>query len=45
MPHVQLSPSQLDEQYPSLKAVDDLDLPDLSHLEDEQMYSGGMTVV
>jgi hypothetical protein len=45
MPHVELSAGQLEEQYPSLEAVDDLDLPDLSRLEDEQLYAAGMRVV
>jgi hypothetical protein len=45
MPHNHLTPQQLEEQYPSLEAVEDLDLPDLSRLEDEQLYSAGMRVV
>jgi len=45
MPHVELSVEQLEEQYPSLEAVEDLDLPDLSRLEDEQLYAAGMRVV
>ena len=45
MPHNHLTPRQLEEQYPSLEAVEDLDLPDLSRLEDEQLYSAGMRVV
>jgi hypothetical protein len=45
MPHNLLTTQQLQEQYPSLEAVEDLDLPDLSKLEDEQLYSAGMRVV
>ena len=45
MPHVHLSPQELQEQYPSLEAVDGLDLPDLARLEGEQLYSAGMRVV
>ncbi len=45
MPHNLLTTQQLQEQYPSLEAVEDLDLPDLARLEDEQLYSAGMRVV
>ena len=45
MPHNHLSPVQLEQQYPSLEAVEDLDIPDLSRLEDEQLYVAGMKVV
>ena len=45
MPHVQMSAAQLEVEYPSLEAVEDLDLPDLSRLEDEQLYAAGMRVV
>ena len=45
MPHTQLTDEEIEEQYPSLEAVDDLDLPDLSRLEDESLYAAGMRVV
>ena len=45
MPHNELEPSELDEAYPSLEAVDDLRLDDLTRLEDESFYSAGMVVV
>ncbi len=45
MPHNLLTAQQVQEQYPSREAVEDLDLPDLSKLEDEQLYSAGMRVV
>jgi len=45
MPHVQLTHEEIEKYYPSLEAVDDLDLPDLSRLEDEQLYAAGMRVV
>jgi len=45
MPHVQLTEEEFAKHYPSLEAVDDLDLPDLSRLEDEQLYAAGMEVV
>ena len=41
MPHVQLTEEEIAKHYPSLEAVDDLDLPDLSRLEDEQLYAAG----
>ena len=45
MPHVQPTCEEIAKHYPSLGAVDDLDLPDLSRLEDEQLYAAGMDVV
>ena len=45
MPHNYLVAIQLEQQYPSLEAVEDLDIPDLSRLEDEQLYAAGMDVV
>ena len=45
MPHNRLNGAELDRQYSSLEAVDDLDLPDLSRLEDEQLYTAGMGIV
>ena len=45
MLHVQLTHEEVEKEYPSLEAVDDLDLPDLSRLEDEQPYAAGMRVV
>ena len=45
MPHIECSPQQLDKMYPSFEAVDDLDLPDLSRLEDDKLYAAGMNVV
>ena len=44
MPHNYLDATQLEQQYPSLEAVEDLDIPDLSRLEDEQLYAAGMNV-
>ena len=45
MPHVQLRAGQLEKEYPSFEAVEDLDLPDLPRLEDEQLYAAGMRLV
>ena len=45
MPHTQLRPEQLENDHPGLEVVDDLNLPDLSRLEDEQLYVAGMRVV
>ena len=45
MPHNDLSSSDLDQHYPSLEAVEDLDLPDISRLEDDRLYAAGMNVV
>ena len=45
MPHNELDPRELEEAYPSLEAVDDLGLDDLTRLEDESLYSAGMVVV
>ena len=45
MPHNEHSLLELDKLYPSLEAVEDLDLPDLSRLEDDKLYAAGMTVV
>ena len=45
MPHNEHSLPELDKLYPSLEAVEDLDLPDLSRLEDDKLYAAGMTVV
>ena len=45
VPHIQMSPEQLENEYPSPVVVDDLDLPDLSRLEDEKLYVAGMKVV
>ena len=45
MPHVQLTDVEIEKHYPSLEAVDDLELNDLSRLEDEQLYAAGMRVV
>ena len=45
MPHTPLSKRELDHQYPSLEAVEDINLEDLARLEDEQLYGVGMVVV
>ena len=45
MPHNQLDSHELETRYPSLEAVDDVDIADLSRLEDESLYSAGMKVV
>ena len=39
------SKEELDKEYQSLQAVDDLPLDDLTRLEDDQLYSAGMKVV
>ena len=45
MPHNIFSKEELDKEYQSLQAVDDLPLDDLTRLEDDQLYSAGMKVV
>ena len=45
MPHTLWAQEELDIRYPSLKAVTDLELDDLSRLEDECLYTAGMSVV
>ena len=45
MPHKTYSKKELDVEYPSLEAVDDLPLEDLTRLEDDHLYSAGMQVV
>ena len=45
MPHNVLSRADLDREYPSLEAVNDLELDDLTRLEDDQLYAAGMRVV
>ena len=45
MPHNEFEPRELDMLYPSLEAVADLRLYDVSRLEDEGFYSAGMVVV
>lgn len=45
MPYNHLDAVQLELQHPSLEAIGDLDMPDLSRLEDEQLYAAGMNVV
>ena len=45
MPHNELSPAALEAQYPSLEVCPDLDLQDLTRLEDDKLYAAGMHVV
>ena len=45
MPHVCLGSEELDLLYPSLEAVDELELNDLTRLEDEMLYGAGMQIV
>ena len=45
MPHLGLSNQEVEEKYPSLEAVDDLELNDLARLEDDSLYAAGMRVV
>ena len=45
MPHLEYSKEELDVHYPSLEAPDDLELNDLSRLEDDLLYNAGMPVV
>ena len=45
MPHNLWAQEELDARYPSLRAVADLELDDLSRLEDERLYAAGMSVV
>ena len=45
MPHKEFEPSELDMFHPSLQALEDLRLDDISRLEDEGFYSAGMVVV
>ena len=45
MRHLGLSNQEVEEKYPSLEAVDDLELNDLARLEDDSLYAAGMRVV
>ena len=45
MPHTALSKEALDKCYPSLQAVGEVSMEDLTRLEDDTMYAQGMTVV
>ena len=45
MPHTEMGNEELDLTYPSLEAVDELELHDLTRLEDELLYGAGMKVV
>ena len=45
MPHNELNPAMLEAQYPSLEVCPDLDLQDLTRLEDDKLYAAGMQVV
>ena len=44
MPRNIFSKNWLDREYPSLVAVDDLLLDDLTRLEDDKLYSAGMKI-
>ena len=43
MPHNELGVNDLDQQYPSLEAVEYLDLPDISRLEDDRLYAAAVS--
>ena len=45
MPHLNASRREIDLQYPSLEAVDDICFEDLIRLEDDGLYSQGMKIV
>ena len=45
MPHIDLESKELDIRYPSLEAVEELELEDLTRLEDEALYGAGMKIV
>ena len=45
MPHVGLSDKEVEERYPSLQVADDVELEDLTRLEDDRLYNVGMQVV
>ena len=45
MPHIDLESKKLDIRYPSLEAVEELELEDLTRLEDEALYGAGMKIV
>ena len=45
MPHLEYSAEDLERHYPSLEPPDDLELDDLSRLEDDLLYNAGMPVV
>ena len=45
MPHNHLDVDELEDRYPSLEVVDDVDIPDMTRLEDDSLYAAGMKVV
>ena len=45
MPHTELGKEELDVAYPSLEAVEELELNDLTRLEDKPLYGAGMKIV
>ena len=45
MPHNELDNKELDLAYPSLEAVEELELDDLTRLEDDLLYGVGMKIV
>ena len=45
MPHVGLSDKEVEELYPSLEVAEDLELEDMTRLEDDRLYNVGMQVV
>ncbi len=45
MPHTELSSDELEAQYPSLEAPEELELEDLGKLEKDTLYAAGMQVV
>ena len=45
MPHTELGREELELAYPSLEAVEELELNDLTRVEDDLLYGAGMKVV
>ena len=45
MPHNCLGPAELERRFPSLEAVPDVPLHDLTRLEDDTLYAAGMGIV
>ena len=45
MPHIGLSDKEVEELYPSLEVAEDLELEDITRLEDDKLYNVGMQVV
>ena len=45
MPHNCIDPAELDQRFPNLEAVPELQLNDLARLEDDALYAAGMEIV